>query len=39
VRGQAFQGVGGSQAAFAALLREDVARWPALVLAAGARVE
>lgn len=39
VRAQAFESVGGTPAAFATLLREDVARWPALVQAAGARVE
>ena len=36
---QAFTPVGGPPEAFAALLRADVARWPALVAAAGARLE
>jgi tripartite-type tricarboxylate transporter receptor subunit TctC len=36
---QAFEAVGGPPEALAALLRADVARWPALVQAAGARVD
>jgi tripartite-type tricarboxylate transporter receptor subunit TctC len=36
---QGFEPVGGAPAVLAALLRADLARWPALVQAAGARVD
>ena len=35
--GQALEPAGGPQEVLAMLLRDDVARWPALVRAAGAR--
>jgi tripartite-type tricarboxylate transporter receptor subunit TctC len=36
---QGFEPAGGPPEALAALLRADVARWPAVVRAAGARVD